>query len=251
MTNEFVVGAISKIPSTNNPLSSFEIITDTIKEYSYVDLLCFGELYLLNDPQILDSKENEVLEMISGIRELSKKYNVAVSYGCVLKDDGKNYISQRIAFPNSREYIYKKVHLGKNEMEYFYPGDTIDVFDYKGYTFGVQICIDTHIMEMSILQKKLGAQIIIAPFNTPYNTQKRLDNWSKYIPTRAYECNMCYICSNYHGGIQIVNGYGNIVKESISVDSIVTYTISSEKDFNKKLDYFSYRRPVLYENITK
>lgn len=60
---------------------------------------------------------------------------------------------------------------------------------------------------------------------------------------------MCFICSNYNGGILIVNGYGNIVTKSSSTDCIETYVISTEKDFNDRLDYFSYKRSYLYKGV--
>ncbi|MDK2941145.1 MAG: omega-amidase, partial [Acetobacterium sp.] len=141
---------------------------------------------------------------------------------------------------------YCKVHLGKNERKIFSAGNKIDVFKFKEYTFGIQICLDTHIMDMSIMQKEQGAEIIIAPFKTPYDSQKRAKNWSKYMLARAYECNFCMICSNYYGGIQIVNGNGICVKENLKNNSFLVYTVSQENDFNKKIDYFSYRKPELY-----
>ncbi|MDW5300295.1 MAG: nitrilase-related carbon-nitrogen hydrolase [Sedimentibacter sp.] len=252
MKNEIVVGAVSKIPTQDGIESTYQIMETCVKEYSHVDLLCFGELFLLKDPKYLDNIENEeALKKITyQIRNLAIRYNMAISYGCVLKERGKVYISQIVAFPDQSEYIYRKVHLGKNEKIIYNYGDTIDVFNYRGYTFGIQICIDTHIMEMSILQKLMGAEIIIAPFNTPYDCKKRLKNWSKYIPMRAYECNMCFICNNYHGGIQMVNGYGDVVRESIDTNCVEVYTFSKHKDFNENIDYFAYRRSNLYNCIT-
>lgn len=158
MSNEIRIGVVSMIPPSNNPDSSFKIIKESIVQYSFVDLLCFGELFLFNNPLLLESiKYSKKIFMItSEIKEFSRKYEVAVSYGYIVKEHAKYYICQRITFPDGTEYTYRKVHLGKNEAKVFHPGDKIDVFNYKGYTFGVQICVDTHIMEMSILQKKLG-----------------------------------------------------------------------------------------------
>ena len=251
MIDDIVIGAVSKIPTEKDLESVYKIIEESVHEYRHVDLLCFGELFLLNDPKFLDDAQNQdqLERIIYRIHDLAIKYNMAISYGSVIKEDKKLYIGQRIALPNQKEYTYRKVHLGKNERNSYGQGGTIDVFNFKGCTFGVQICIDTHIMEMSIMHKLMGAQIIIAPFNTPYDSQKRLDNWKKYIPARAYECNMCFVCTNYYGGVLMVNGNGLIVKECTNTDSVETYTFSVEKDFNKKIDYFSYRNNELYKTI--
>lgn len=253
MNNDIIIGAVSKIPEGKDLEDIYEIIEESVKDYKHVDFLCFGELFLLNNPEYLDNEHNQkyLENIIHNISCLATRYNMAISYGCVIKEGEKLFIGQKIAMPNKKDYTYRKVHLGKNESNIYDPGESIDIFEYKGFTFGVQICIDTHMMEMSIIQKLMGAQIIIAPFNTPYDPKKRLENWKKYIPARAYDCNMCFVCSNYYGGLQIVNGYGDIVEESSNVDIIKTYTFSVEKDFNHKIDYFSYRNDDLYKTIVK
>ncbi|MGH4139122.1 nitrilase-related carbon-nitrogen hydrolase [Clostridium sp.] len=251
---EIIVGAVSYVPLEEGINYRYRIIEEVVRKNAYMDLICFGELFLNNNLDLYNlkkngfenEKESEVEKVIESIRMLSKKYDLAISFGHILKEDNKFYIVQRVVFPSQEDYIYRKVHLGHNERKIFNPGDTIDVFHYKEYTFGIQICIDTHIQEMSLIQKSMGAEIIIAPFNTPYAPPKRLKNWSKYILTRSYEYNLCFICTNLYGGLQIINGYGNSVKSSIDTDTVESYAISFQKDFNHKLDFLSYRRPSVY-----
>ncbi|AWW25857.1 nitrilase-related carbon-nitrogen hydrolase [Acetobacterium carbinolicum] len=248
MKKDLKIGVSSLIPSEEDLGYNYEIIANAIKKNPTLDLVCFSELFLCSKMSMINTieKEEKLIRYTNEIKELAKIYNTAVSYGLIIKKEEQYYIGQRVALPNGVDYLYCKVHLGKNERKIFSAGNKIDVFKFKEYTFGIQICLDTHIMDMSIMQKEQGAEIIIAPFKTPYDSQKRAKNWSKYMLARAYECNFCMICSNYYGGIQIVNGNGICVKENLKNNSFLVYTVSQENDFNKKIDYFSYRKPELY-----
>ncbi len=248
MKKDLKIGVSSFIPSEEDLDYNYDLIADTIRKNPDLDLVCFSELFLCSKMSMINTieKEEKLIGCTHKIAELAKKYNTAVSYGLIIKEEEHYFIGQKVALPNGTDYLYCKVHLGKNERKIFSSGNKIDVFKFKDYTFGIQICIDTHIMDMSIIQKKNGAEIIIAPFKTPYDAKKRVKNWSKYILARAYECNFRMICSNYYGGIQIVNGNGICVKENLEKNSFLIYTVSQENDFNKKIDYFSYREPEIY-----
>lgn len=52
------------------------------------------------------------------------------------------------------------MHLGKNEASKYKAGSCIETFEYRGFTFGIQLCIDTHIPEMTLVQKLKGGEII-------------------------------------------------------------------------------------------
>ena len=250
MQRTFTVGAVTIVPPRDDIEATYKIIEESVKAHPEADMLCFGELFLTQDKDdLIDPNKSARYEtIVAQINALSATYDTAVSYGTILNEDDKFYICQKVALPDGQTYSYTKIHLGKNEQKTYDAGDKIDTFRYKGFTFGVQICLDTHIAEMSIIQKSKGAEIILAPFNTPYDVGKRLANWAKYIPARAYEYNLCFVCCNLHGGAMIINGYGEVVKESASKDTVELYTISSEKDFNNKINYFAYRKPEVYRN---
>ncbi len=242
------IGVVSGAPSKKNIRKNYDYIVQMTKTQHLCSLISFGELFLISDRDALEDENIwEVLKMtLSDIQALAISTKTAIAVGHPFKFEDKYFICHSVFMPNGEIERYKKVHLGKNEQLYFEAGHEIKVFHYDGFTFGIQLCIDTHVPEMTLSQKLKGVEIILAPFNTPYSTSQRICNWKKYIPARAYEYNVVLLCHNTGGGIFAVNGYGDRLCEDDGIASMDIIEISKEKSFNKKVDYLSYRRPELY-----
>lgn len=248
MNRSISIAIVSGAPSKENTKRNFDYLVQMIETHKEASLISFGELFLMSDTEALDDdKMWETLEeTLDDIRVLSKNKNIAIAVGHPHNADGLRFIRHSIFMPNGKVEIYDKVHLGKNEKHYFKAGKSINVFHYEGFTFGIQLCIDTHIPEMTLSQRLKGVEIILAPFNTPYSILKRISNWKKYIPARAYEYNVVVLCHNTGGGIFAVDGLGENLCENDEVRSIAIVKLSKDKSYNKKVDYLSYRRPEIY-----
>lgn len=230
-------------------LECYDLIVKALDRAVSIDLLCTGELFLANTLEwYSDDRLWVQLEgVLEDLQALSSEKSTAIVVGYPYKAGELVSIRQTVFFPDALPFHYDKVHLGKNEKKHFVAGNAIEVFNYCGFCFGIQVCIDTHIQDMTLMQKIKGAEIILAPFNTPYEVSKRISNWQKYIPAKAYDYNLCICCSNTSGGIFAVDGYGKVCLESAATSDVQVMTISKSKSFNQKIDYMAYRRPDLYE----
>lgn len=245
---QLTIGLISGNSDDQCIESNYDTLKKVVYSYDRVDVFCAGELFLIKDTYELENAQMwiKLEEILTYIQELSKEKSCAICVGYPHQKDHGISIRQSVFFPKGEAYHYDKVHLGKKESEHFVSGDRIDTFDYKGFCIGLQLCIDTHVQEMTLMQKLKGVELILAPFNTPYSTEKRLKNWKKYILARAYEYNLCFACTNTGGGIIGGNGHGHITCLSSEDVDVQVMTIDKDADYNKRIDYMAYRRPEVY-----
>jgi predicted amidohydrolase len=245
---QLIIGLISGNADDQCIESNYNTLVKVVNSLETLDILCTGELFLMKDIQVLESVEiwTALEDVLKRIQALAVNKNTALCVGYPHKSSSGIRIRQSVYFPAGEPFHYDKVHLGKKEQIYFRPGDQIETFTHKGFCIGIQICIDTHVQEMTLMQKLQGAEIILAPFNTPYGSEKRMANWKKYIPARSYEYNLCYACTNTGSGILATDGHGQIICQSIEDIDLEVITIEEDKDFNKKIDYMTYRRPEVY-----
>lgn len=174
---------------------------------------------------------------------------IGICIGYPNRTDKGITIRQSLFFPEGNPFYYDKVHLGKNEEIVYIPGEVIDVTNYLDFTCGIQVCIDTHIPEMSIMQKLKGGEIILAPFNTSYGEEKRLSNWQKYLPARAYEYNICILCANTGGGVFAIDGHGQPIGKKDEINGAFQVTLQEKRHLDREFDYMAYRRPRLYQLV--
>ncbi|CFX46863.1 Carbon-nitrogen hydrolase [Syntrophomonas zehnderi OL-4] len=152
----------------------------------------------------------------------------------------KPYISQLIALPDGSLEVYRKVHLGRSEKEWFTAGDELPVFTSHGVKFAVGICWDWHFPELAAVYSLKGAEVLFAPHASPSISGDRLEIWNKYMPARAYDntvylaaCNMCgsdYMGRNYSGGSAVWGPKGEtLAKYSNNVANILCVNLSAER----------------------
>lgn len=247
MTKKIKIGIVDQTPSNTNIQKNYNTILNYIENNQDLDLLCFSELYLVSKLEIEESIYIEKLKLLLDKLQIKiNKYQICLSVGGIYIYENNKYIAQFILRPFEDIIIYKKSHLGTNESKIYIAGSEIKVFKYKNFKIGIQICIETHIPDISRVQKERGAEIIIAPFKTPHERNKRIKFWKKYILARAYDYNLAFICNNYSGGIMVVNGKGEILLNSSKINNIYTVELDKSKDWEGKIDYLKYRREELY-----
>ncbi len=151
---------------------------------------------------------------------------------------------------------YNKCHLGLKEQKVYKAGNELKVFDVKGVKIGVALCIESHIPDISITLRLMGAEVIIMPFASPEVCGNRYELWSKYLPARAYDNGVYVIACNligdkFSGGILVYDYLGNEMlshfEKTPCIKMIELDMVALRKRRNKrKVNYIERRRPELY-----
>lgn len=164
---------------------------------------------------------------------MNLKVTLLVGFAERSDDVPKPYISQLIAFPDGNVEVYRKVHLGRFENEWFSAGNEFPVFSSYGVKFGVGICWDWHFPELAAIYSLKGAEILFAPHASLGISGNRYEIWQHYMGTRAYDnsvyivaCNMSGIDKigrEYSGGAMVWGPKGDIIAQSIDKTEQILY----------------------------
>lgn len=147
---------------------------------------------------------------VNKIKEISKKYDIAIGFGWV-KDNGDKCENHYSIVKDSDILIdYVKIHpfsySGENIV--FNGGEKLYLCKFKDFSVGIQICYDLRFPEtFQILSKE--ASLIVVPANWP---QKRREHWNTLLKARAIE-NQVYMAG--------INCVGNIGEQVYSGDSVI------------------------------
>jgi len=209
-----------------------------------ISLLCFPEC-ALNGYSPQDASEIGVTLKSSWIRQLrecSKDLEITLLVGLVevSADLPKPYISHLILTPGEEPSIYRKVHLGRSELDYFTPGDSFPIFSAHGTTFAVGICWDWHFPETAAIYSLKGAEVLFAPHASPVIAGDRKEIWLRYLGARAYDnsvylgaCNL--VGSNgkakqFSGGALVIGPKGDLCSQSnLGEEGILSATLSADR----------------------
>ncbi len=118
-----------------------------------IDMLCFGEAFLHgfdafnwnyeNDKKIAISKNSNIMKTLE---QLSKDYNVDLSFGYLEIDDEKLYSSYAVIINGKLTYNYRRITVGWKEYSktdfHYKEGKDILTFNYKGYDITISLCGD-------------------------------------------------------------------------------------------------------------
>lgn len=209
-----------------------------------VDILCFPESSLHGySPQDASELAEDMSSCsVQRLRECSKALGIILLVGMVEQagDQEKPYLSQLIVFPDREPGVYRKVHLGRSEQEYFSAGECFPVFEALGARFAVGLCWDWHFPELAAIYSLKGAEIHFAPHASPLVAGDRKELWRKYLGARAYD-NSVYIgaCNlagpngkgkMFSGGALVIGPKGEIQSESHDSDQeLLIQTLSAER----------------------
>lgn len=118
-----------------------------------IDMLCFGEAFLQgfdafnwdyeNDKKIAISKNSNIMKTLE---QLSKDYNVDLSFGYLEIDDEKLYSSYAVIINGKLTYNYRRITVGWKEYSktdfHYKEGKDILTFNYKGHDITISLCGD-------------------------------------------------------------------------------------------------------------
>lgn len=193
-----------------------------------VSIVCYPECSLHGySPQ--DAKEmGDALDSrpVRRLRECARDLGMVLLVGMVEKSESleKPYISQLIVFPDRKPEVYRKVHLGRSEQDYFTAGESFPIFEAGGVRFAVGICWDWHFPEPVAIYSLKGAEVQFAPHASPVVSGDRKEIWKRYLGARAYD-NSVYLCACnlvgpnnrgkvFSGGALVFGPKGEVLAES-------------------------------------
>lgn len=195
-------------------------------------LICYPEMALQG---YAPSEAQAVAESLEGpcvrrIVQCARDLEVTLLVGMAESVPGaeKPYLSQLIAFSDGRVGIYRKTHLGRQEREYFTPGDELPVFEGDGVRFAVGICWDWHFPEVATIYSLKGAELLFAPHASPVVSGDRKTIWLRYLGARAYDNSVYLAACNlrgedgkgqvFSGGALVLGPKGDICAETFEQD---------------------------------
>jgi len=215
-----------------------------VAQKQQISLLCFPECALdgYSPQDASDIGDQLKSPRIRQLRECSQDLGITLMVGFVehSTDLPKPYISHVILSPGEEPSVYRKVHLGRSELDYFTPGDCFPIFSAHGTTFAVGICWDWHFPETAAIYSLKGAEVLFAPHASPMIAGDRKEIWLRYLGARAYDnsvylgaCNL--VGSNgkakqFSGGALIIGPKGELCSQSnMGEEGLLATTLSAER----------------------
>jgi len=228
------------------------------------DIVCFPEMclsgYTTSDPARYALRPDDA--MVSKVHDIAADAGVAIVFGYMEENGARPFLRQEIADGTSDVRFYRKTHLGHAESEVFQPGDSLPVFDVKGVKMGLQLCIESHIPDISQTYRAKGAELILMPFANGNSGDKRRSVWYSYLPARASDNGLFVAaCSAtgdnglgtvFGGGMIALDPKGKTMAEYYGTDEhSLTVDIGGRlprdgPDTMANISYFDRRRPELY-----
>ncbi|MDC3107829.1 NAD+ synthase [Paracoccaceae bacterium] len=171
------------------------------------DLIVFPEMFLSGyQPLDLVNKRSFLEDIFFQVRNIAQQtntLNIRILIGAPWVFDNKIYNALISIFKGSMKVVSKKSHLPNydvfDEKRYFVSGDELDLMDLGNIKIGFPICEDAWHSDIIGQLKNLGADIIIIPNGSPYETNKLIDR-QKIIKNRCKEANLPIIYLNLVGG---------------------------------------------------
>ncbi|NVM57008.1 MAG: nitrilase [Desulfobacterales bacterium] len=234
-------------------------------------LICFPELNLTG--YSVRERLRSVAETISGaatqaVVRMARDNGVLILAGLAEKDEkGRIFASHLVASPEGLQGVYRKCHLSPFEQPRYCAGDTLPVFGFKGATFAVELCYETHFPELSTLLALKGAQILFCPHASPRGTpEQKQSKWLRHLPARAYDNGVFVVACNQTGlnndglefpGLAVVlNPLGEVIAKHVSGEEAALFVDLRAAELahvreNQMRFFLPNRRPELYEELIK
>ncbi len=195
--------------------------------------------------------------------EAAQKYGVHVVVGLAQKHPRvphSLYNSAVLIGPSGIIGVHHKAHIPLNEKQYFYPGNTAEVFRTSLGAIGMQVCYDGRFPEITRVLALKGAEIVCSLWCVPaIFTVPDAENSLKYRTyTRAQENGLYFISCNRSGtegktvmiGRSVISAPDGafIALSQTSDEEVIRAELTEERmlKYRSKLSIFRDRRPELY-----
>jgi len=168
-------------------------------------------------------------DILNSLRHLSHRYNVVFAVGLPMMENDKWYIAQVVFQYGQIIGKHYKTHLSESEARTFSKGEQLNQIPFSSCITGFQICLETHVPELSSIHQQRGAQILSMPFASPRETPNdKLKRLGLMIQARAYD-NACYVMAcnltgftpsgkSYAGFSIIINPRGEVIASQMGYE---------------------------------
>ena len=171
------------------------------------DLIIFPEMFLSGYQPLDLVNKRSFLETISiqvqQIAQKTKNLGVRILIGGPWLLDGKIYNAFISIHKGFIKIVSKKSHLPNydvfDEKRFFVAGDELELLDLGSLKIGFPICEDAWHSDFIFKLKEMGADIIIIPNGSPYESNK-LSERQQIIKSRCEESSLPIIYLNLVGG---------------------------------------------------
>jgi len=220
---------------------------------------------------------------------LAAKYNLVLCAGLSERDGDRVYNTQILAGPQGFIGKQRKIHLSRDEVLFFQPGNELAVFDLGFCQAGISICYDGWSPEVSRILAIRGAEVLLMPHasrmkmwnDTPESERAAAEYiatfFRRIFPARAHE-NACYAIlvnqagkagtvdryppghpnqPHHAGGAMILGPHGETVAELPS-DSVREDILIADLDAARLAEIRSHpnytlptRRPEIYKDLAR
>ena len=167
-----------------NYIGDYERSIESIRKWTQrakqrdADIILFPELNLTGyvtapiAAEIALSMENPYSDQIV---EICHEFSITICYGLMERENQNYYCTHVIADQHGIVGKQRKIHVPKQESEYWGSGKEIEVFDVKGTRIGISICRDSFFPEFQRTLYFKGCEVVLMPFSY-YNVPR-----SKYL----------------------------------------------------------------------
>lgn len=155
-------------------------------------MVCFPESaatgYALKDPAEYCTTL-ETTRITDRLIQMGRDMKMVLVAGLIENTNGhKPYITQLIAGPDGLIGRYRKTHLSPTESEIYGAGETLQVFAYHDWCFGIQLCYEAHFPEISTKMALSGADLLLIPHASPRgDPSDKFESWMRHMPARAFD----------------------------------------------------------------
>lgn len=233
------VGAISK-----NLDKAFTAIQEAEKNKADILVLpeCFLSGYPAEDLILKPLFLNKLQEAVTSLIEKTKNLNVAFVLTSPLLDGDKKHNGALFVHQGkilARFYKRELPNYGVfDEVRVFDKGDFYDPITFKGVKIGIPICEDIWFPHVIAHYKKQGAELIISPNASPFETRKTVKR-DVNVKQRTEESGLPIIYLNQVGGQDelvfdgssfVMDEHGHVVFQMKSFEEEIAYTTWEKKN---------------------
>ena len=171
------------------------------------DLIVFSELFLTGYPPedlvLKPAFQDDAMAAVEGLAELTSDGGPSLLIGTPWREDGKLYNAIVLLEAGQIKALRYKHHLPNygvfDEIRVFAPGPMPGPVNFKGVRLGIPICEDIWFEDVCECLEETGAEILIVPNGSPFNTSKR-DKRINHAVARVTESGLPLLYTNQLGG---------------------------------------------------
>lgn len=224
------IGFVSATMLDNRTQEQIKTIEKYLMANKQCDLLVFGESYLQGFNGLTWNYDEDIeravsLEerVISQIKELTRKYNTAVSFGLIERKEDLLYSTNVVIDSNGKIIsVFRRLSKGWKEQCAnckYVEGTSISIFEIENVRFATAICGDLWDDEILDKVSKLEIDILLWPVYVDYSLKTWESVLGEYADrTKGLLCDVCFVNSFVEaaeaakGGCYVFRD-GEIVKE--------------------------------------